>query len=214
MEAILQRLKDARVIAILRGKNPERLYHRGIELAKMGCTAIEVTLDSNDALQVVEKLRRDLDEHVLIGVGTLTDATQVNACISAGAQFALSPIHPKDMVSRCHAEGMLAIPGVATSAQLDAAIADGAQIVKLFPSTQWKPDQLASVDIPWMPVGGVDEQSLWTWLDAGAWCVGMGSNLCGSDLDSMDASSANWIGGEEQRARGIFMELQRQRNAE
>ena len=65
-----------------------------------------------------------------------------------------------------------------------------------------------------MPVGGVDEQSLWTWLDAGAWCVGMGANLCGSDLDSLDASSTNWVGGEEQRARGIFMELQRQRNAE
>jgi len=47
VEDILQRLKDARVIAILRGKNPERLYQRGVELAKMGCTAIEVTLDSN-----------------------------------------------------------------------------------------------------------------------------------------------------------------------
>jgi len=214
VEDILQRLKDARVIAILRGKNPERLYQRGVELAKMGCTAIEVTLDSNEAFQVVEKLRRDLDEHVLIGVGTLTDTTQVNACVSAGAQFALSPIHPNDMVARCHAEGILAIPGVATPAQLDVAIADGVLLAKLFPSTEWTSDQLASVDIPWMPVGGVDEHSMWTWLDAGAWCVGMGSNLCGSDLDSMEHPSANWAGVEEQRARGIFMELQRQRDAE
>ncbi len=214
MEAILQRLKVARVIAILRGKNPERLYHRGIELAKMGCTAIEVTLDSNNALQVIEKLRQDLDESILIGVGTLTDTTQVEACVSAGAQFVLSPIHPKDMIARCQAEGLLAIPGVATPEELNAAIAEGAQIAKLFPSTDWTSYQLESVETPWMPVGGVDEQSLWTWLDAGAWCVGMGANLCGSDLDSLDASSANWLGGEEQRARGIFMELQRQRAAE
>ena len=91
-------------------------------------------------------------------------------------------------------------------------IASGASIAKLFPSTDWTPEQLSSVILPWMPVGGVDEQGVWTWLDAGAWCVGMGSNLCGSDLSVPDDKAKTWAESEEQVARGIFMELQRRRS--
>ena len=62
-----------------------------------------------------------------------------------------------------------------------------------------------------MPVGGVNEASVWPWIDAGAWCVGMGTHLCGSDLDE-GTNYDGWAENEEQRARGIFMELQRRRN--
>jgi 2-keto-3-deoxy-6-phosphogluconate aldolase len=116
------------------------------------------------------------------------------------------------MIAKCHAAGLLAVPGVANSGELDAALAEGAHVVKLFPSTDWSPGELATVSIPWMPVGGVNDQSVWRWLDAGAWCVGMGAHLCGSDLDE-GARYAGWDDvNEEYRARGIFMELQRRRN--
>ena len=49
-DTVLKHLREAGVIAILRGEDTDRLYHRGIELAEMGCTAIEVTLDSPNAL--------------------------------------------------------------------------------------------------------------------------------------------------------------------
>ena len=52
------RLKNAGIIAILRGQNPLTLFDRGIALAKIGCTAIEVSLDSKDALQVIQRLYR------------------------------------------------------------------------------------------------------------------------------------------------------------
>ena len=107
---------------------------------------------------------------------------------------------------------MLAVPGVANSQELNQVIASGASIAKLFPSTDWTPEQLSSVTLPWMPVGGVDEQSVWTWLDTGAWCVGMGSNLCGSDLNDSDDPNNTWAEYEEQKARDIFMELQRRRS--
>jgi len=208
----LTHLKYAGIIAILRGQNSERMIHRGLTLADMGCTAIEVTLDSPHALTIVSELRQKLPTSVLIGVGTLLDTEKIKSCVKVGAEYALSPTNPVGMVRHCHAANMLAIPGVANYDELGAAIADGARITKLFPANEWSPDQLTSVVVPWMPVGGVDAQSVWQWLDAGAWCVGMGANLCGSDLNDEDEDSTTWAESEEQVARGIFMELQRRRN--
>ena len=212
LKSTLAHLKQAGIVAILRGHNRGRMIERGVALAEMGCTAIEVTLDSPDALEIAQALRQQLPSSVMIGVGTLLDVGQVQNCVDTGAEFALSPTHPEGMVQHCHAANMLAVPGVANSKELNQVIESGASIAKLFPSTDWTFEQLSSVTLPWMPVGGVDEQSVWSWLNAGAWCVGMGSNLCGSDLSDSDNSNNAWAESEEQKARDIFMELQRRRS--
>ena len=210
IESRLNHLKKSGIIAILRGQNSDRLYQRGLALAEMGCMAIEVTLDSNDTLQIIKKLREKLPEEIMIGVGTMTNSEDATQCFDAGAEFALSPTYPANMIEQCDQVGLLAIPGVANTKELDVAIRDGAQIVKLFPSSKWSLEQLSSISIPWIPVGGIDDQNVWRWLDAGAWCVGMGTNLCGSDLN--DKGAGEWADSEEQRTRGIFMELRRYGN--
>lgn len=227
IESRLARLRDAGIIAILRGRNPERMYERGLQLAEMGCRAIEVTLDSPRALEIVAALRRDLDPRdVMIGVGTLLDLGQAQDCAEAGAEFALSPVNPAGMVTICHMHGILAIPGVGSLDELYKASQGGARIAKLFPSTSWDPGVLAHAPeairrLPWMPVGGVDRKSAWMWLDAGAWCVGMGTHLCGSDLAidpdedprASELGIRDWRQKEGPRARGMFMELQRRRES-
>ena len=207
------RLKNAGIIAILRGQNPLTLFHRGIALAKIGCTAIEVSLDSKDALQIIQRLRTELPDTVQIGVGTILERNQIQACAKAGATFALSPTFPEGMIEDCHANDILAIPGVRNLDELHIAQNAGAQIVKLFPSTEWISEELDDVEIPWIPVGSIDNESIWTWLDAGAWCVGMGANLCGSDLSQEGIGTKDWVGNEAQLARDIFMELQHRQNA-
>jgi len=211
INSILDHLKDAGVVAILRGQNPKRMIQRGVELAKMGCTAIEVTLDSKQALDIVASLRQQLPGSVLIGVGTMLDVEQSENCFDAGAEFALAPTHPSGMVQRCHSTNMLAVPGVSNTQELEFAIENGARIAKLFPSKNWKIEQITSFSLPLMPVGGIDSENMWGWLDAGAWCVGMGSNLCGSDLSDDEQESTTWVESEQQTARDIFMELQHRR---
>lgn len=212
IEAILTHLKDAGIIAILRGQNRNRMIERGIALSEMGCTAIEVTLDSPDALEIIATLRRKLPDSVMLGVGTLTDLNLIDDCTRTGAEYALSPIHPNGMIQHCHAANLLAIPGVSNTHELEDATSNGARIVKLFPSTAWDSEQIPKQTIPLMPVGGIDSQNVWQWLDAGAWCVGIGSNLCGSDLNDDGEYSTSWGDSEEQVARGMFKELQRRRN--
>ena len=210
--SILNHLKEAGIIAILRGQNPERMIQRGMDLANMGCTAIEVTLDSSNPLDIVRALRQQLPASVMIGVGTLLNTEQLTPSLNAGAEFALSPGNPEGVIQHSHAAGLLFVPGVSNPTELEVAVTGGVHIAKLFPSTEWTPEQLASVSLPWMPVGGVDAQSVWQWLDNGAWCVGMGANLCGSDLSDEGNESSTWPESEEQTARDIFMELQRRRN--
>ena len=209
----INRLQEAGIIAILRGKNPSKMFDRGIELVEMGCTAIEVTLDSKEPLQILQKLRTELPDSIILGVGTVDNRGQIQACVKAGASFALSPTFPEGMVEECQQYGILAIPGVSDFREFQVARKAGAEIVKLFPSTEWNLEQLEDVDIPWIPVGGVNHNSVWTWLDAGAWCIGMGSNLCGSDLNQDGADNKGWSEIEAQRTRDIFMELQRRHTA-
>jgi 2-keto-3-deoxy-6-phosphogluconate aldolase len=78
---------------------------RGVELALMGCLAIEVTLDSPLWREVLAGLKGGLPPHVLLGVGTVMDETvsQVATAASLSASFALSPIDPVGFVDECPA---------------------------------------------------------------------------------------------------------------
>ena len=75
--ASMNRLRQAGVIAILSGQNPSSMFQRGIDLAEIGYTAIEVTLDSKNALETIENLRSALDESILIGAGTVLNPLQI-----------------------------------------------------------------------------------------------------------------------------------------
>jgi 2-dehydro-3-deoxyphosphogluconate aldolase/(4S)-4-hydroxy-2-oxoglutarate aldolase len=98
-------MRDASVVAVLRGKNEDRLVARGLELAQCGCRCIEVTLDSNGALGVLRRLREQLPSSVLLGAATVMDARQASDAISAGAKFITSPIAAVELMRVCQEAG-------------------------------------------------------------------------------------------------------------
>ena len=53
------------------------MFQRGVDLANMGYSAIEVTLDSKQPLQILQRLRVALPDSVLLGVGTVLDREQI-----------------------------------------------------------------------------------------------------------------------------------------
>ena len=80
LAATVDGLRRAGALAILRVKGPsvEAAVARGVELAAMGCNAIEVTLDSRDWKAILAGLNSSLPPHVLLGVGA-SCAPQLNA---------------------------------------------------------------------------------------------------------------------------------------
>jgi len=213
IESTLKLLKGSKVLAILRAKgSPEVAVERGLELASMGCCAMEVTLDSTDWQQVLSSLRQKLPQHVALGIGTVMDDTvgQLGLARSLGATFALSPIEPVGFIDECHRLGMLAIPAAFTSNELWDQHRRGARLIKLFHAGLASPAILKSMldvtplgkNLNILPSGGVSPGNAAEWLDAGASVVGMGSNLVGKDTTTTPGSEAHAAAVHEWHSKG------------
>jgi len=128
--------------------------------------------------------KKTLPELVL-GVGTVVDAATSSLYIQLGAKFIVSPLLNEDMAKVCNRRKILWIPGCATASEIGRAEELGAEVVKLFPGPTVGGAKFLKAYLgpcPWsniMPSGGVtpEEENLASWFGAGAFCVGMGSQL-------------------------------------
>lgn len=225
IETTLGLLKAAGVLPILRAKgSPEVAVKRGIELASMGCRAMEVTLDSSDWQSVLAGLRSELPPQVALGIGTVMDDSvkQLRVARSLGATFALSPIDPIGFVEECQKLGVLAIPSAFTSNECWALHRRGVRLIKLFHAGLASPAILKSMldvtplgaNLNICPSGGVSPGNALQWLDAGAAVVGMGSNLVGKDIatklgtEAHTAAVADWETSGKALAENLFKQVE------
>ncbi len=132
------------------------------------------------ALVEVTKKYPDL----MLGIGTIMDGATTKKFIDAGAHFIISPILKLEMAEVCHAHDKLWIPGCATLTEIVTAKEHGAGVIKVFPGSVLGPGFISSImpvvpDLKLMITGGVEpnEKNLSSWFSAGAFCVGLGSQL-------------------------------------
>ena len=121
---------------------------------------------------------------LMLGIGTIMDGATTKKFIDAGAHFIISPILKLEMAEVCHAHNALWIPGCATLTEIVTAKEHGAGVIKIFPGSVLGPGFVSSImpvvsDLKLMITGGVEpnEKSLSAWFNAGAMCVGLGSQL-------------------------------------
>lgn len=127
---------------------------------------------------------------LILGVGTVVDAGTCSMYIQLGAQFIVSPLLNEDMARVCNRRKVLWIPGCATASEIGRAEELGAEVVKLFPGPTVGGSKFLKAYLgpcPWsniMPSGGVSPtpENLKEWFDAGAFCVGMGSQLISKEI--------------------------------
>jgi 2-dehydro-3-deoxyphosphogluconate aldolase / (4S)-4-hydroxy-2-oxoglutarate aldolase len=174
----LDRIRAERVVAVLRrvpdvDSVVEALLAGGIRI-------IEITLDSDDALATIERLRARGDLTVL--AGTVRTPQEAEAAVAAGAEVCVAPALVPEMVERCRGLGVPAVPGALTPSELEAARVLGAELVKLFPGNLVGPGYVRDVLAPLTGVelivtGGVDLTNARAFIEAGAVAVGVGSAL-------------------------------------
>jgi 2-dehydro-3-deoxyphosphogluconate aldolase/(4S)-4-hydroxy-2-oxoglutarate aldolase len=184
-------LRERRLLAIVRGRRGESALEAVLTLASEGVGLIEVSLTSDNALDVISRARAELGSQAVIGAGTVITARDVRDAHAAGAEFIVTP-GLGGGVSEARGEGLPAIVGALTPSEVIAARAAGADAVKLFPaSATGGPDYLRALrapfpDVPFVPVGGVDAQAARRYLELGAVAVGVGSPLIGDAADGGD----------------------------
>jgi 2-dehydro-3-deoxyphosphogalactonate aldolase len=180
------------LVAILRGVKPHEAVGIGETLAAQGFTMIEVPLNSPEPLASIEALRKALPDAVLVGAGTVTNTLDVAAVKAAGGELIVMPHADIRVIEAAKAVGMIALPGDATPTEGFAALAAGADGLKLFPAELITPAVLKAMlaVLPkgtlTLPVGGVTPEGMRPYLDAGAKGFGLGSALYKPGMSAAD----------------------------
>ena len=176
-------LAELPLIAILRGITPDEAVPVGLALAEAGFRIIEVPLNSPQPLRSIELLARALGSRCLVGAGTVMSAAQVAAVEQAGGRLIVMPHGDPAVIRAAKSQGLLCAPGVATPTEGFAALAAGADALKLFPAELLSPPVLKALravfpsDTLFLPVGGITPQNLAAYAAAGASGFGLGSAL-------------------------------------
>jgi 2-dehydro-3-deoxyphosphogluconate aldolase/(4S)-4-hydroxy-2-oxoglutarate aldolase len=189
---VLQRLREARVAAVIRADDAESAVAIAEAVVEGGLTAVELTYTTPEAGDAIARARSRLGRDVLVGAGTLTTPAQVAEAAAAGADFLVTPHLDHALLEAMLASGVLALPGVLTPSEVASALAHGAAAVKLFPAASGGTPHLRALFGPFpgikvVPTGGIALADVGGWLEAGAWAVGVGGGLAPPRLEDEDA---------------------------
>lgn len=180
------------LIAILRGIQPTEAEAIGHELYEAGFRLIEVPLNSPDPLDSIRAMRAALPTDCLIGAGTVLNPDDCAHIQDAGGELIVMPHSDPAVIRAAKALGMASCPGVATPTEAFAALAAGADVLKMFPAEQLGPVVLKAwravmrPPIALVPVGGITPDNISVYAQAGASGFGLGSALYKPGLSAKD----------------------------
>lgn len=178
-----QTLAKNGLIAILRGLHPSEAQAIGNVLYDAGFRTLEVPLNSPQPFESIRILRASLPVDCLVGAGTVLTAQQVEQVKAAGGQVIVMPHSDPHVLRATKAAGLYLAPGVATPTEAFSALAEGADVLKMFPAEQlgvavvkaWLAVLPAGTML--IPVGGITPDNMQVFLDAGVSGFGLGSGL-------------------------------------
>ncbi|MEL0457388.1 bifunctional 4-hydroxy-2-oxoglutarate aldolase/2-dehydro-3-deoxy-phosphogluconate aldolase [Flavobacteriaceae bacterium SZ-1-7] len=189
---VAQAMKDTGMIPLF--------FHGDIDLSKKvlkacydgGARLMEFTARGDFAHEVFGELTKYAIKELpgmIMGVGSVTDGAAASLYMALGANFIVTPVLREDIAIACNRKKVLWSPGCGSLTEIARAEELGCEIVKLFPGDLYGPKFIKGIKgpQPWtsiMPTGGVspDEANLKGWFDAGATCVGMGSQLISKEI--------------------------------
>ncbi|HEX6143945.1 MAG TPA: 2-dehydro-3-deoxy-6-phosphogalactonate aldolase, partial [Geminicoccaceae bacterium] len=131
-----------------------------------------------------------------IGAGTVLRPEDVIRVKEAGGGLIVMPHTDPAVIAAAKREDMLALPGAATPSEAFAALAAGADGLKMFPAEALPPAvakawrAVLPAEAALLPVGGITPDRLAPYLAAGADGFGLGSALYRPGIDLRDLAEA------------------------
>jgi 2-dehydro-3-deoxyphosphogluconate aldolase/(4S)-4-hydroxy-2-oxoglutarate aldolase len=179
---ILNIIEQARMVAIMRGDYLHNCAEVASVLAAAGVKALEVSLTSPRALDIIELLAKQFGNTLAIGAGTVLTVDAVEQVYDSGAQFVLSPNLKDEVVTATLKKGLISFPGAYTPSEIIHATELGAHAVKVFPASILGPKFIRAVLAPCpglklIPTGGVGLEDIPLYLKAGAWAIAAASEM-------------------------------------
>lgn len=203
-EQIISTISRGRVVVIMRGD------FRGHEkevvevIFDAGIRAVEVTLNSPAALSAIELLAARFGSDMAVGAGTVLKPEEVEQAASAGARFIVSPNRDVRVIETTKRSDLVSIPGCFTPSEIVEAMHAGADAIKIFPASSLGSTFVRAMlgplsNIRMVPTSGVTPEIAREYISAGAWAVGVGSELVSEDallpggLDALRSRAAAFV---------------------
>jgi 2-dehydro-3-deoxyphosphogalactonate aldolase len=171
------------LVAILRGIRPDEAIEVAAALVEAGFRLIEVPLNSPEPLRSIALLVERFGAEALIGAGTVMTPPAAREVVDAGGRLVVMPHSDAAVIRAAKAAGAWCMPGVGTPTEGFAALAAGADALKLFPGEALPPSVLRAwkavfpPSVRMLPVGGVAPDTMPAYVAAGAAGFGIGSAL-------------------------------------
>ena len=177
----LSTILNNKIIAIIRGAAPADVLQIAEALCKGGVQCVEITLNSADALQLIESLAIKMEGRITVGAGTVLNTAAVTDAVAAGAKFIISPMMDIGVIHKSKDLGVVSIPGAYTPTEIFTAFSNGGDLIKVFPSSagpSFIKEVLAPFPyIPLMPTGGINLTNIRDFKKSGAVAFGIGKSL-------------------------------------
>lgn len=170
------------VIGIIRGISRDKLEHVLPIYHAAGFTNVEITLNTPDALSIIQWLSETFGEKMNVGAGTVCTLEDLDKAVKAGARFIVSPIMNEDLIKACVVSNIPVFPGAFSPTEIYYAWEAGASMVKVFPATPGGVEYIKQIKGPLdhiklLPTGGVTRDNLAEFLKAGADGFGIGGEI-------------------------------------
>ncbi|WP_246206591.1 bifunctional 4-hydroxy-2-oxoglutarate aldolase/2-dehydro-3-deoxy-phosphogluconate aldolase [Virgibacillus ihumii] len=201
----LQKILDQKLVAVVRGADPEDVMPIAEALFDGGIRIMEITMDTPQVETVISEVNNAFDGEMIVGVGTVLDPESAKTAIMAGAQFIFTPTVNTETIKMTKRYGVVSIPGAMTPTEILTAYEHGADLIKVFPAGALGPGYIKDVHgpmpyVPLMPTGAVSLSNVREYFEKGAVAAGLGSALVrtaspltNDDLQAMTANAKQFI---------------------
>ncbi|MFC7063398.1 bifunctional 4-hydroxy-2-oxoglutarate aldolase/2-dehydro-3-deoxy-phosphogluconate aldolase [Halobacillus seohaensis] len=178
----IERIKQARIVPVIRKANLENIVPITTALVKGGIQAIEITAETPRVGELIQKVKENVSDELMVGAGTVLDPETARQLMLAGAEFIVSPSLNTETIRMANRYGIPCIPGALTPTEILTAYEAGANMVKVFPAHTFGPHYIKNIKGPLphvsvMATGGIHLENMMDYFENGAEVVGIGSQL-------------------------------------
>lgn len=195
---VFEKIKELKIIPVVTINNVNDAIPLAKALIEAGLPVIEVTFRTEAAAEAI-KLITTTFPNLFVGAGTVLKIEQVKKAVNAGAQFIVTPGFNPKVVDYCVKKSIPIIPGLNTPTLVEWALERGIKVVKFFPADlSGGPKMLKNLagpypDMRFMPTGGINNDSLKTYLE----------------LPNVIACGGSWIVRKDLISNGKFEEIKK-----
>lgn len=200
-ERIIAAIENEKIIVIVRGIDRENLIPLAEAMYDGGIRLLEITYSANGKVsdeytaENIRILSEYFQDRMYIGAGTVLTEKQVELTAQANGQFIISPDACPEVIQKTRSLGLVSIPGALTPSEMQLAHKNGADFIKIFPIANLGASYVKAVKAPlshlkMLAVGGVNENNISEYLNAGINGFGLGSNI----IDKKKIQQKDWKG--------------------